>query len=130
MCHKGSICRLSYVRGYRMGQLNNMGRYPFHFHMMGDIGYTSYFKGLTVEQSYFRAITIHGTSRSTVSECVAYNILGNALYLEDGSEQLNMISHNLIAHVNPIKGFTEFIVGEYLGEFVSEPERVVPTDVL
>lgn len=130
MCMPGATCRLSYIRAHRMGQLNNIGRYPFHFHLMGDTAYKSYFKGLAVEQSYFRAFTVHGTSKVTVSECVAYNVLGNAMYLEDGSEEFNVISHNLIAHVKPIKPFTEFKIGERLGEYETEDGRTQPSDIV
>eukprot|EP00927_Polykrikos_kofoidii_P049244 TRINITY_DN4332_c0_g1_i1.p1 TRINITY_DN4332_c0_g1~~TRINITY_DN4332_c0_g1_i1.p1 ORF type:complete len:1014 (+),score=208.48 TRINITY_DN4332_c0_g1_i1:92-3043(+) len=130
-CHKGSQCRLSYVRAHRMGQLNKMGRYPFHLHMMGSVDDgSSYFEGLTVERSYFRAMTIHGTSSVRVSRCVAFDVLGNAMYLEDGSEELNVIERNLVAHVKPIKSFTTFQTGIDIGTYYTEPDRIVPTDIV
>jgi hypothetical protein len=53
--------------------------------------------------SNFRAIVIHGTNSSRISRNVGYDIQGMALYLEDGVEENNVIEHNLIAYVSPIK---------------------------
>merc|ERR1711879_268439 len=91
------------VNAYRFGQLNEMGRYPFHFHMMGDVNKKSFFRYNAVHNSYFRAFTIHATSNSTVSHNVAFDIEGSAYYLEDGVEEDNQITHNLAAHIHIIE---------------------------
>eukprot|EP00971_Amphidinium_carterae_P345404 6486340-Amphidinium_carterae.1 len=36
-CLPGSQCRFGSVAAINMGQENIMGRYPFHFHLMGDL---------------------------------------------------------------------------------------------
>ncbi len=40
--------------GYRMGQLNVLGAYPFHFHMVGWVSGDSYIKDCAVYNSFYR----------------------------------------------------------------------------
>lgn len=56
--------RFSGVELYRAGQTNQMGKYPFHFHMLGNISTPNlfYVSDCSVHRSYFRCFTIHGTS--------------------------------------------------------------------
>lgn len=137
VCFEGSICRLSFIRGFRMGQMNVIGRYPFHYHLMGNVAGLSYFRGLSVEHSYFRAFVIHGSSNASVSSCVAYDVMGSALYLEDGVEEDNLISYNLIAHVHVIKPHANPWIDydppggtfDNIPWIVPEPDRVVPSDL-
>ena len=44
--------------------------------------------------------SIHGTHSATVSENVAYDVVGYCYYLEDGVETKNTISFNLAAHIH------------------------------
>eukprot|EP00927_Polykrikos_kofoidii_P015925 TRINITY_DN17144_c0_g1_i1.p1 TRINITY_DN17144_c0_g1~~TRINITY_DN17144_c0_g1_i1.p1 ORF type:complete len:1133 (+),score=151.47 TRINITY_DN17144_c0_g1_i1:39-3437(+) len=138
LCKKGATCRISYVLGNRMGQLNVMGRYPFHFHMMGDVQQKSYFRGLAVNHSFFRAFTVHGTSNATLSSCVAYDVMGSAVYLEDGIEMDNLFEFNLIARVQAIKPLDDPNGGYEAIEDAADaddqwvesvPDRIVPTDL-
>eukprot|EP00054_Salpingoeca_dolichothecata_P006921 m.40545 g.40545 ORF g.40545 m.40545 type:complete len:1482 (+) comp16757_c0_seq1:29-4474(+) len=96
----GGIGRYSGVRGYRMGQENVLGRYPFHHHVLGFTD--GYFKDCLVQHSYFRAFVVHGTSGSLVQDNVAYDVSGSAFYLEDGVEEENVFADNLAAFVHPI----------------------------
>ena len=93
--------RFSGVRGDRMGQLNVLGRYPFHFHHIAD-GSQSYFQDCVVTNSFFRAYTVHGTNSSRVSRNIAYGVLGHAFYIEDGVEENNLFDYNLAAQVTPL----------------------------
>jgi parallel beta-helix repeat protein len=52
----------------------------------------TYVKDCVIRDSLFRCITIHGTDNVLVHGNVAYNNLGHCIYLEDGSEQDNIIS--------------------------------------
>jgi len=136
MCMQTSTCRLSFTKAFRMGQKNVMGRYPFHFHLMGDVSGQSYFKGLSIHRSFFRALTIHATSNTTASRCVAYDVLGSAVYLEDGVEEDNLLEFNLVALVHPIKPYAK-PWKEYDSEpdstendwIPSKADRIVPTDL-
>jgi hypothetical protein len=94
-----------YVEGvelYRMGQTNVMGRYPMHFHLLGDKCTDCFFRGSSVHKSYYRCISIYGTQYTQVSENVAFDVMGFCYYLEDGVEHHNRIQYNLGAHIHLI----------------------------
>lgn len=136
ICMPGcSVCKISYVKGYRLGQKNVMGRYPFHFHEMGSIDDAiGYFKGNLVYRSYFRAYTIHGTSSASISRNVAFDVEGNAFYLEDGVEENNLIEFNLAAFIHIIGMLDLDSTGYGTGQpapavIATTDARIVPTDV-
>ena len=65
------------VELFQMGQTNKLGRYPLHFHLMGeDGGARSFMRDCAVHRSYYRCISIHGTSNATISQNVAYDVTG------------------------------------------------------
>jgi hypothetical protein len=88
------------VELYRMGQTNFLGRYPIHFHILGDSCVGCYFRDSSIHESYYRGISLHGTNNLLVSENVAYDITGYCYYLEDGVEVNNTLSFNLAAHIH------------------------------
>ena len=87
------------VELYRMGQTNVLGRYPMHFHLLGDCP-LCYFRDSSVHHSFYRCISVHGTNYVNVSENVAFDVTGYCYYLEDGVEHHNTISFNLAAHIH------------------------------
>lgn len=58
---------LSYVELKHMGQ-QQLGRYPVHFHLCGDVDYKGGYRhetfvdGLSIHHSFSRCITVHGTN--------------------------------------------------------------------
>jgi hypothetical protein len=100
------------VELHRGGQANAMARYPIHAHMLS---YTPQFDGQlnasgptkvafrrnAVWESTNRAITLHGTSNVPVHENVVVDVLGHAVFLEDGSETKNQLIGNVVMGVNP-----------------------------
>jgi hypothetical protein len=99
--HSGGIGHVEGVELYRMGQTNVIGRYPMHFHLLNDCP-TCYFRDSSVHRSYYRCISIHGTNYATISENVAYDVIGYCYYLEDGVEEQNTLSYNLAAHIHTL----------------------------
>lgn len=99
-----AIGQLSGIQADYMGQLNVLGRYPFHFHMMRNStgAMMSYFQDCSVTDSQFRSFVVHGTNRSLVSRNVAYNVLGMSYYLEDGVEEGNVFQYNIAIMTVPI----------------------------
>ncbi|HED64696.1 MAG TPA: hypothetical protein ENJ09_03970 [Planctomycetes bacterium] len=95
------VGRLSNVELYRMGQSKvgsspGLGRYPMHWHSnLGD-GEGQYIEHSSIHHTYNRAVTVHGTENVRVEWNVAYDNLGHAVYLEDGSERFNHINYNLV----------------------------------
>ncbi|GKZ00869.1 hypothetical protein MPSEU_001038600 [Mayamaea pseudoterrestris] len=89
------------IQLYRMGQTNVLGRYPMHFHLLGDCP-SCYFRDSSIQRSFYRCISVHGTNKATVSENVAFDVTGYCYYLEDGVEEDNTLSFNLAAHIHTI----------------------------
>ncbi|CAF3091006.1 unnamed protein product [Rotaria socialis] len=92
------ILRLSNIEIFNVGQAFRLGRYPVHFHMNGNMS-LSYIKSSSVYQSYNRAINIHASNYVTVEDNVIYNIMGGAIFLEDGVEVGNVLRGNLAVFV-------------------------------
>ena len=69
-----------------MGAVNQMGKYPIHFHMVGDSMKDSYVKGVSVWNSGNRFITVHSTQYITLSDNVGYNAIGHGFFMESGDE--------------------------------------------
>ena len=90
--------RLSYIEVTFAGQAFRLGRYPVHFHLNGDMS-TSYVRGLGIHHTFNRAVNIHGTHNTMIEKTVIYNIMGGALFLEDGIEHGNTFQYNLAVFV-------------------------------
>jgi cell migration-inducing and hyaluronan-binding protein len=87
-----------YIEGaeyYRVGQVDELGRYPIHWHMLGDAE-GQYVEGVSVHDSYQKGSTIHGTSNIRYEDNVIYNTVGHGVFFEDGSENGNQIITNLV----------------------------------
>lgn len=85
---------LGWVEVVGLGDTGQLGRYPVHFHQLGDQT-GSWVQGLSVHDGFNRSIVLHGTDNVLVEDCVSYAALGHAFYLEDGSETGNVLVDNL-----------------------------------
>ncbi|TPP64918.1 hypothetical protein FGIG_04510 [Fasciola gigantica] len=90
--------RISYVEFTYMGQAFRLGRYPIHFHLNGRMNGT-YVKGCSIHTAFNRAINVHNTHQVLIENNVVHDVMGGALFLEDGLEQENVIQYNLFVHV-------------------------------
>ena len=81
----------------RMGQAGTLGRYPMHWHLLGDNA--GRITRSAIWNSSQRCIVIHGTSGLTLADNVCHDIRGHAVFLEDGNERRNMIETNLVLGV-------------------------------
>ncbi|MFK7799915.1 MAG: G8 domain-containing protein [Aureispira sp.] len=105
MIMMGAKAYVSNTELYRMGQKSEMGRYPFHWHLLANDGIGQYIENSSVHKSFNRAITIHGTHGTRVDKNVCYDHIGHGLFLEDGAEENNFIRENLVLHTRaPIPG--------------------------
>lgn len=82
------------VEFYKMGQAGIMGRYPFHWHLVGDAP-GQYIKNSSIHHSFQRCITIHRTHKTLVQNNVCYDFKGHGYFLEDGNEIENRLIKNL-----------------------------------
>lgn len=94
MVMDGGEAYLDGVEFERMGQMGVMARYPFHWHMAGDVS-GQYIKNSSVHDTYQRCITVHGTSYALVNRNVCVDHFGHGYFLEDGDEQFNVITENV-----------------------------------
>ena len=124
----GSTGRVAGVQFFRMGQTNVLGRYPMHFHLQGSTaGARSYVRDSSFHESYYRCISLHGTSYATLSQNVAYDIIGYCYYLEDGVEEHNVLEYNLGAHVHFI-GSPPRGGGQFLADIEQSETLTLPAD--
>ncbi|XP_053322520.1 fibrocystin-L [Spea bombifrons] len=94
-----SIGRIEYVEIFHAGQAFRLGRYPIHWHLMGDLQFKSYVRGCGIHQTYNRAVTIHNTHHLLIENNVIYDIMGGAFFIEDGIEHGNVLQYNLAVFV-------------------------------
>lgn len=95
MIMNGSVAHIENVELNRMGQRKKLGRYPFHWHRVGNGGTGQYFRNSSVHHTFNRAITVHSTNNTQVNNNVCYDNLGHAIFMEDGNETGNTITGNL-----------------------------------
>ncbi len=94
MVMAGAELRLSGVELAEMGQAGRIGRYPVHWHMVGDAS-GHYVTDSAIHHSFNRAVTVHGTQNARIEDTVAFDVVGHAYFLEDGSETGNRFERNL-----------------------------------
>ncbi|XP_069076730.1 fibrocystin-L-like isoform X2 [Pleurodeles waltl] len=94
-----AVGRIEYVEVFHAGQAFRLGRHPIHWHLMGDMQFTSYVRGCAIHQTYNRAVSIHNTHHLLVENNVIYDIMGGAFVIEDGIEHGNVLQYNLAVFV-------------------------------
>ncbi|CAK8682976.1 unnamed protein product [Clavelina lepadiformis] len=90
--------RIENIEVTYVGQAFRLGRYPIHFHLMGDVS-GMYVKRCAIHNTFNRAVTIHGTHHLLVDSNVVYNVMGGAFFIEDGIETGNVIQYNLAVFI-------------------------------
>ena len=93
-----AVARLENIEVTYAGQAFRLGRYAIHYHLLGRTQ-KSYVRGCSVHHSFNRAVNIHGTHGVIVYNNVVYNIMGGAVFLEDGVETDNIFEQNLAVFV-------------------------------
>ncbi|WP_051605741.1 G8 domain-containing protein [Polaribacter sp. Hel_I_88] len=94
MSMPNSISKASNIELYRMGQKSQIGKYPWHWHLLGDAD-GQYIKNAGIHTSFNRVIVVHGTNNTVVEGNVGYDFLGHGYFLENGSETGNLFKNNL-----------------------------------
>lgn len=101
-----STIQLRGVELTALGQLNLLGRYPIHFHLMGDNCKSCYIADTSVHTTVQRGIVLHGTHGVLVQNNVVYNTVGHNIVAEDSDTWGNSLDRNL-AFVNTSVALTE-----------------------
>lgn len=94
MFMRGSTIHIASVEFYHMGQFKSLARYPVHWHLAGTAK-GDYIEDSSVDHSFNRCITVHGTDNVQVRGNVTFDTIGHCYFLEDGSEIHNVLEHNL-----------------------------------
>ena len=95
MFHRDSRGGISYAEFRHLGKEGELGKYSIHFHLVRDTMRGSGVIGASIWDSHNRWITIHGTDYLLVRDCVGYQSVGHGFFLEDGTEQYNVLDRNL-----------------------------------
>jgi len=82
------------VEFYRMGQTGLTGRYPFHWHLKGNVS-GQYIKNSSIHKSFSRCVVVHQTSYARVEGNTCFDHFGHGFFLEDGNEVKNQLVNNL-----------------------------------
>ena len=128
-----AVGRISGVQLTRVGQTNVLGRYPLHFHFVGNGGSNSFIQDSSFWHSYYRCVSIHATNNTRLSRNVAHDITGYCYYLEDGVENGNTLECNLASWVHTLyKGAYFPTTGTASGQFMDDqntsPYLLLPAD--
>jgi hypothetical protein len=138
-----SKCMLQGVERYRVGQAGFLGRYPDHQHMrsytpygttgsgtfLGDVNAVENFvKQCSTRGSSNRGSTIHGTCGFTLLKNVYSNTDTHCIFLEDGSEERNIIDGNLVSGVNLI-GYGKTVIKAHDGPIFTYGDTAGPTGI-
>ena len=95
MFHRGSTGGLSYAEFRHLGKEGILGKYPVHFHLLRDSMRGAHILGLAIWDSHNRFMAVHATDYLLVRDCVGYQSVGHGFFLEDGTEQYNILDRNL-----------------------------------
>ena len=101
-CHHSEV-NLDYVEFRNLGPRGILGRYPVHFHHLGQAMPGSGIVGCSIWQNVTdpgsRFISVHNSQGLTVMHNVGYRSQGHGYFLEDGREAGNKIGQNLSVDV-------------------------------
>jgi cell migration-inducing and hyaluronan-binding protein len=129
MAMTGSTMQVSGVELLRMGQHENLARYPIHWHLVGDTQ-GQYIENSAIHDTYSRCVTVHGTNNVRVENNVAYNNVGHCYFLEDGVEHGNQYLSNLamLTRCNPTRpcNSTNALNGSGAGQ--NATDQLIPSD--
>ncbi|CAN5466917.1 hypothetical protein BH11PLA2_BH11PLA2_20840 [soil metagenome] len=95
MYHHGSSGGIGYAEFRHLGKEGILGKYPIHFHLVRDTMRGSGVVGASIWDSHNRWVTIHGTDHLLIRDCVGYQSRGHGYFLEDATEQWNVLDRNL-----------------------------------
>ena len=129
MAMAGSTMKVSGVEFFRMGQHENLARYPIHWHLVGDAP-GQYIQNSAIHDTYSRCVTVHGTNDVRVENNVAYNNVGHCYFLEDGVEHGNQYIGNLgiLTRCNPTRPCNSTNALNGSGEGQNATDQLIPSD--
>ncbi|MEM1278394.1 MAG: right-handed parallel beta-helix repeat-containing protein, partial [Pseudomonadota bacterium] len=95
MVMHGASQHISGAEFTRVGQIDELGRYPIHWHMGADVS-GQYVENISIHEAYNKGITVHGSFNARVEDNVVFDHIGHGIFTEDGSEYGNQFLGNLV----------------------------------
>ncbi len=114
MVMRGAEMHISGAEFANMGQEGILGKYPLHWHLLGETGAGQYIANSSIHHSFNKGLTVHGTSHTVVSDNVVFDTIGHGYFLEDGSETGNLFQGNIA-------------FGQHMA---SEDDAIIQSDIL
>ncbi|MEM9047894.1 MAG: G8 domain-containing protein [Pseudomonadota bacterium] len=89
-----------------MGQAGILGKYPLHWHELGDVT-GQYVTNSSVHHSFNKGITVHNTEGALVADNVVYETISHNYYLEERDTYGNDLIGNLGINARNVGRFNE-----------------------
>jgi hypothetical protein len=94
MIMSGGVALMDGVEFVRMGQFNKLARYPFHWHLTGNVA-GQYIRNSVIRNSFQRGIVVHSTLNALVKNNIVFDSMGHSILLETPETIDNVIDGNL-----------------------------------
>ena len=95
-----AIAHIENIEMNYVGQAFRIGRYPMHWHRVGDVSsFGGYFRHNSIRKAFNRGHVFHNTHSLLFEHNVIFDCMGGCVFVEDGIETNNVIQYNLIAFV-------------------------------
>lgn len=78
----GASGGIAYAEFRELGTLGVLGRYPIHFHMMGDTSREMSVRGASIWRSDNHFLNVHGSNGIRVEDTVGYDAAGSGFFIE------------------------------------------------
>jgi hypothetical protein len=82
-------CEVDWTEFRNLGVEGKLGRYPFHWHMLGDARNGTarpYLRDSSIHHCVNRFVTVHNSTHVDIERNVGYDTLGAGFFLEDATE--------------------------------------------
>ncbi|NCG17413.1 MAG: hypothetical protein GWP91_00145, partial [Rhodobacterales bacterium] len=112
MVMSGGHAVIDAVEFFRVGQMGVLGRYPFHWHHMGDVTGQA-ITNSSIHESYNRCVTLHDTQGAQVIGNTCFDHFGHGFFLESGNETGNIIQGNLGIQSKKVEFDKALLVSDY-----------------
>jgi hypothetical protein len=96
MIHHGSAGSISWAEFRDLGKPGTLGRYALHYHRPQDSMRGTSVVGASIWNAHNRWIAQHAIEYLVVRDLVAYQSVGHGIFLEDASEQYNLLDRSLL----------------------------------
>jgi len=107
MVMHGGEMYLSGVELAYMGQAGILGRYPAHWHELGDVS-GQYIRDSSIHHSFNKGVTVHNTQGAEVRDNVVFETISHNYYLEEEDTFDNDLIDNLGINARHVGRFGEF----------------------